>query len=271
MLLSIFALAALANLSQPGMAPPTESAVQATAAEFDQSHRLWNEVLQEHVKDDRFDYAALKKDRGKLDDYIKQLQTVKPDDLKDWSKNERYAFWINVYNAHTILKVIDNYPVDSIKDLSGAFGLKSVFDNEFIKMKAHHPEGTRDKMSLNDIEHGILRERFKDARVHAAINCASFSCPPLLGEAFVAAKLEEQLNKQMRAFVVDKRRNRFNRDKKRAEISEIFKWFSEDFERDAGSVRDYLIRFAPEEDAAFLKDAKIKHLDYDWDLNDVKK
>ena len=250
-------------------APAAEPSQQAQQA-FDQAHGLWNELLKARVKGDSFDYGAVKKDPAKLNAYLRQLQAVTPAELKGWKKEERFAFWINVYNAYTIKKVVDNYPLDSIRDLSGAFGLKSVFDNEFIAMQAHHPDGKNDKLSLNDVEHEILRVRFKDARLHAAINCASFSCPPLRGEAFVASKLDKQLEEQMRAFVVDKKRNRFNRDKGRAEISEIFKWFKEDFERDAESIRGYLIRFAPEADAEFLRTAKLKYIDYDWDLNDVK-
>ena len=246
------------------------SAPVAPVEEFDHQYAVWTQVLRVHVKADSFDYAALKKDTSKLDAYLKQLRTVTPEQLKDWTKEQRFAFWINVYNANTIKKVVDNYPLDSIKDLStGLFGANSIFDKEFIAMTPHHPDGKDDELSLNDIEHGILRVRFKDARVHAAINCASFSCPPLRNEAFVADRLDEQLDEQMRAFVVDTKRNRFDREKNRLYVSEIFKWFEEDFQRDAGSVEEYLVRFAPEEDAEFIRGARVEHIDYDWDLNDV--
>ncbi len=248
------------------------SAPVAPAEEFDHQHAVWTQVLRVHVKADSFDYAALKKDTSKLDAYLKQLRTVTPEQLKDWTKEQRFAFWINVYNANTIKKVVDNYPLDSIKDLStGLFGANSIFDKEFIRMTPHHPDGKDDKLSLNDLEHGILRERFKDARLHAAINCASFSCPPLRNEAFVADRLDEQLGEQMRAFVVDTKRNRFDREKDRLNLSEIFKWFEGDFERDAGSVKEFVARFAPEKDREFIRSAKVKHIDYDWDLNDVPK
>ena len=114
-----------------------------------------------------------------------------------------------------------------------------------------------------------LRERFKDARLHAAINCASESCPPLLNEAFVASKLDDQLQTQMRAFVNDPDRNVIDPANDRLRLSEIFKWFKEDFERDAGSVREYLIRFASPETAEFLREKKIRYLDYSWKLNDA--
>ena len=144
-----------------------------------------------------------------------------------------------------------------------------MFDDEFIRMQALHPDGKDDKLSLNDIEHKILRARFGDARLHAAINCASYSCPPLLGEAFVAERLDEQLDQQMRAFVIDPRRNLYDREKNELRLSEIFKWFDEDFEKDAGSVRKYLLRFAPPSEEAFIRKAQIKYVDYSWALNDT--
>ncbi len=240
---------------------------------FDHDHTAWTEILQANVQGDAFDYAAVQKAPQKLNAYLETLQAVTPRELGGWTKEERYAFWINVYNAYTIKKVVDNYPLDSIKDLNtGLFGAKSVFNKEFIPMSAHHPEGDKDELSLNDVEHGILRPKFKDARVHAAINCASYSCPPLLNEAFTAKKLDEQLDKQMKAFVVDTKRNQLNREKNRLYLSEIFDWFDDDFERDAGTVREYVARFAPEKDREFIRNAKrIKYIDYDWSLNDVKK
>ena len=243
----------------------------ASAPAFDHSHALWTKVLQEHMRADLFDYEALKLDSADHEAYLKKLQAVTPEELASWNKQQRFAFWINAYNAWTIKKVVDNYPIKSIKKLGGAFGLKSVFDNKFIPMTPHHPGGKKDKLSLNAIEHDILRARFKDARVHAAINCASFSCPPLRNEPFVADRLGVQLDAQMRAFVIDPKRNIFDTQKNRLRLSEVFKWFAEDFERDAGSVREYILRFAPKDKHDFIRKAKIKYIDYDWDLNDAKK
>ena len=246
-----------------GVAEPTRS------GPFDHSHASWNALLAEHVHGQDFDYGAVAEDPSTLRAYLAELHSVTPDELAGWTKDQRFAFWINVYNAHTIQKVVENYPLKSIRKLDKAFGLTSVFEQAWIPMNAHHPEKPGKELSLNDVEHGILRERFPDARLHAAINCASASCPPLLDEAFVAERLNEQLESQMRAFVRDRSRNELDREKGVARISEIFKWFAEDFERDAGSVRAYLQRFASEEDAAFLKDAKLRYLDYSWDLNDA--
>ncbi|MCY7330341.1 MAG: DUF547 domain-containing protein, partial [Saprospiraceae bacterium] len=119
---------------------------------------------------------------------------------------------------------------------------------------------------LNNIEDNFLRPVFKDARIHAAVNCASTSCPKLLNEAFTAAKLEKQLDEVMRGFINDPSRNKIKADK--AEISEIFKWFKGDFERDgSGSVGGFLNKFST---VKLTKNTDIGYLNYDWNLNEVK-
>lgn len=275
--LALTALLTLPSCAHPAAPPRTDGGAPPAAEEFDQSHALWAAVLKAHVHDDRFDYAKLKAEPGQLDQYLKALASVQPEELAGWTREQRYAFWINAYNAFTVKKVVSNYPLKSIKDLDGALGLKSVFDDDFIALRLH-PEGKdagpspkEERLSLNDIENGILRPEFKDARVHAAINCASISCPALSSEAFVAEKLDKQLDERMRAFLADPRRNRFDAEKGRAEVSEVFKWFKEDFERDAGGVREFLLRFAPKAAQELLKAAKLEHLDYDWSLNDVER
>jgi hypothetical protein len=244
---------------------------QQTAGAFDHGHAAWTKILAACVRDGGFDYALLKQDRKAFDAYLKSLQDVTPAELAGWTKEQRFAFWINAYNAHCIQKVVDNYPLKSIRKLDGAFGINSVFEKSFIPMNAHHPDGKNTELALNDIEHKILRVQFKDARLHAAINCASASCPPLRNEAFVAERLEAQLQEQMTSFVNDATRNTIDSAKKELAVSEIFKWFKEDFERDAKSVQEYLARFAPADKAEFIRAAKLRHRDYDWDLNDVPK
>lgn len=255
------------SAEQLATTPSTEPEAHPSSA-FDHSHARWNGLLQANVKGDLFDYAAVNRDPGELKAYIEELAAVTPEELAAWTREQRYAFWINAYNAFTIEKIVDNYPLDSIRDLDKALGLSSVFDQEFIPLTAHHPEGDDDELSLNDIEHGILRPRFEDARVHAAVNCASAGCPPLRDEAFVPDRLEDQLEDQMRAFVRDPKRNVLDRKKERLRLSSIFKWFAEDFERDAGSVREYFLRYADTKDAEFVRTARIGYLEYSWDLNE---
>ncbi len=119
--------------------------------------------------------------------------------------------------------------------------------------------------SLNNIEHDILRPKFKDARVHAAINCASFSCPRLANEAFTAQNLEKQLDAATRSFINDPLRNKV--ESKQATVSAIFNWFGGDFKRDAGSVRAFLNKYAR---TPLQEGGKISFLPYDWSLNEAK-
>jgi len=255
-----------ATLELGGEREAIEAAVRR--GELDHDHAAWTELLAAHVRGDALDYRGVAEERAKLERYLVALHAVTPEQLATWREEQRFAYWINVYNANVVRIVVEHYPVDSIRDIGGTV-FQRVWDREFIPLAAHHPEGEDDLLSLNDVEHGILRPRFEDARVHAAINCASTSCPPLRAEAFVAERLDTQLDEQMRAFVADPERNRFDRSGGEARVSQIFDWFEEDFERDAGGVREYLVRYAPPADAAFLREARIRYLDYDWSLNDV--
>lgn len=271
--LALYAAAASCS-GEPGTAAaspatPAPAPAATTPHAFDHTHALWDAILRKHVHGDAFDYAALKADHVSFDRYLAELHAVTPDELASWSREQRFAFWINAYNAHTIAKVIEHYPIDSIRKLDKNLGLTTVFEQPFIPMDALHPSGKPGPLSLNDIEHEILRKRFQDARVHAAINCASASCPPLRAEAFVATRLDEQLDEQMRAFVNDPKRNKIDPAKKKLRLSAIFDWFAADFERDAGSVRAWLERWTPEDLHPFLEKAPITYLDYDWALNDV--
>jgi hypothetical protein len=263
-------LAATCAQASQTTAPAVESSA-AAVAKFDQSHALWTEVLAARVRGDGFDYAALKQDRAKLDQYIAALEAVKPDEFAEWSKEERYAFWINAYNAYTIRLIVDAYPVESIKDLGNVF--KSVWDKEVAPIGSLAPDLKEKKLTLNQIEHEILRPQFKDARVHAAVNCASKGCPPLRNEAFRAKDLDDQLDGQVERWLHDEKRNRFDSAKKRVEISKVFDWFKDDFVRDAGSVTAWIARYAPEH-KAWLADPKSKvdvdYADYSWKLNDAK-
>jgi hypothetical protein len=240
--------------------------VPLVPAGFDHTHRLLDEVLKESVRGDRVDYRGV--DRAKLSKYLEQLGGVTPEALGSWTRKQRFAFWINAYNAHVIDLVLEHYPVESIEDVGSL--LSPVWKKEFIRMNVLHPDGDEDRLSLDDVEHKILRPRFEDARVHAAINCASISCPPLRAEAFVAERLDEQLDAQMRAFVVDESRNRYDKANGVLYLSKIFDWFEEDFARDAGSVKQYLFRYAPKPLHPFIQGAEIGYLDYDWSLNDVE-
>ncbi|MCW5921580.1 MAG: DUF547 domain-containing protein [Saprospiraceae bacterium] len=222
------------------------------------SHDRWNTLLDKHVSAEGWvDYKGFVRDSNELNRYLKTLESAHPND-KNWSKNEQMAYWLNAYNAYTIQLIVRHYPVASIKDIKkGIAFVNSVWDIKFIQIQGF-------TYDLNNIEHNILRPVFKDARIHAAINCASYSCPKLLNEAYTADNLDRQLDAAMRTFINDPLCNRITAEQ--AEISEIFKWFKGDFERD-GTLRDFLNKYA---DTKITTATRITHIDYDWALNEAK-
>jgi hypothetical protein len=247
----------------------SKDSVPAATKGLDQSHAQWTEVLRARVKGDRFDYQGLKKDRAALDGYLRALESVKAPELESWKKKEQLAFWIDVYNAYTVKRIVDAYPIDSIKNLGSLF--RSVWDQEFIPLGALVPDLKKDKLSFHDVENKILRDKFKDARIHAAINCASEGCPPLRNEAFVAEKLDKQLDDQVKRWLTDCSRNRIDKEKGVLELSKVFDWFKEDFEREAGSVQEWIAKYFPDDKSWFAeKKRTIEYMGYSWSLNDAR-
>ena len=221
------------------------------------THEIWDGLLKKYVGTDGFvNYKGFIRDSAELNRYLKVLESAHPND-KNWTRNEQMAYWINAYNAFTVQLIVRNYPVASIKDIKrGLAFVNSVWDIQFI-----HIQGFT--YDLNNIEHNILRPIYKDARVHAAVNCASYSCPKLRPEAFTAARLDAQLDDAMAGFINDPVRNRITPQK--AELSEIFKWFKGDFERDGKSLRDFINRFST---VKITDQTEITHIDYNWKLNE---
>ena len=267
-----FALALLALLLTIACSSPAGSAgafeLPAATEPYDASHSRLDALLGAYVVGDTVDYVALKAERGELDLYLANLAQLDHETFAALPRAERYAFWINVYNASILRLIVEHHPVDSIRDLGGAvFG--RVWDQRLIPLGHLAPELGEANLSFTDVEHAILRPRFEDARVHAAINCASISCPPLLNRAFVAASLEADLDEVMRAFVNDPNRNTLDDAANELQVSAIFDWFAEDFEQDAGSVREYILSFANGSETTWIRDAGLSYLDYDWNLNAV--
>jgi hypothetical protein len=221
------------------------------------SHQAWDELLKKHVDaSGMVDYEGLLKEKSKLDAYLKTLSD-NPPNKSTWSEKEQLVYWINAYNAFTVKLIVDNYPTKSIRDLGPSLKIplvRDVWHYDFFTI------GGED-FNLDHIEHGILRKEFNEPRIHFAVNCASISCPPLLNEAFVVSKLEEQLNKQAVNFINDGIRNKIKSDQ--IEISSIFSWFKGDFTEN-GSLIDFLNRYSK---VKIVKSAKISYLDYDWNLN----
>jgi len=220
-------------------------------------HTLYGDLLLKYVKNGVVDYAGFKTDETKLDTYLKALENTRSDTL---DRNEQFAFYINAYNAWTIKLILSGYPgIDSIKDLGSV--LKSPWKKKIVRIDG-------EIVTLDYIEHKILRPRFKDPRVHFAINCASKSCPPLISEPYNGAVLEQQLDAVVKAFLNDPKRNRLEENTLYA--SKIFKWFKDDFSKD---IIGFFLKYT---EGSFRKDLaanrnrdkmKIKFLDYDWSLN----
>lgn len=211
------------------------------------SHKQWNDLLQKHVSSKgNVDYKGFKKDQVALQSYLNVLAKNVPE--KSWSRQAVLAYWINAYNAYTVKLIVDNYPVKSIKDINNPW------DKEFFTLE-------NKKYSLGEIEHKILR-KMNEPRIHFAINCASFSCPNLLDEAYTEANLEKQLVAVSKSFVNDKTKNTITADS--VEISKIFDWFSSDFKTN-GTVIDYLNKYSS---VKIDKNAKVKYTEYNWELNE---
>ena len=212
------------------------------------------ELLQAHVRDGVVDYAGFKADEARLDDYLARNGRVNPESL---SREDRFAYYINAYNAWTIKLILTGYPgVKSIKDLGSL--LQSPWKKPFVKIDGR-------TLTLDEIEHSILRPQFKDARVHFAIVCASKGCPPLIAQPYRGAVLDEQLNRVTTAFL--NRPGNYRLEGDRFEVSSIFKWFGEDF----GNLFDFYIRYAQGDLKQALQSGRdrirIGYLDYDWSLN----
>jgi hypothetical protein len=235
-----------------------QSPVVGMAGSTPPSHQLWNELLKSNVKPDgQVDYKGFIREKPKLEKYLKLLSENAPD-RKTWSKNEQLAYWINVYNAFTVKLIVDFYPTKSIRDLGPRIKIpliKDVWHYKFFKIAGV-------EMSLDEVEHSILRKEFEEPRIHFAINCASVSCPPLLNEAFVVANLENQLTRVATTFINDPTRNKISSQS--AQLSPIFSWFKGDFTK-KGTLIEFLNRYAK---VKLSPNARVTFMEYNWNLNE---
>jgi hypothetical protein len=208
------------------------------------------------------DYAAAKADRASVSGYVEALAQARPTAM---TREAAMAYWINLYNAVTVDRVLEAYPVASIRDIGGGFigGLFGAgpWDETLVSV-----EGAG--LSLNDIEHGILRPVFEDPRIHYGVNCASLGCPNLAPEPYAAARLDAMLDAGARAYVGHPRGVEATAEG--LVVSSIYDWFREDFGGDEAGVIRHLRRYAPRTKAERLEEAGgIAGDRYDWALNDV--
>ena len=230
-------------------------------------HAAWNDFVTRHVQPgtdgiNRIAYGKVSKaDRAALAGYLEAMQRVA---IRKFSRAEQRAYWINLYNAATVNVVLEHYPVDSILKIDISPGL---FAKGPWKKKLLTVEG--EKVSLDDIEHRILRPIWQDPRTHYAVNCASLGCPNLQPRAYTAGNMDELLDAGARAYVNHARGARL--DKGRLTVSSIYVWFQSDFGGDDAGVIAHLRKYAaPELERQLAGVRRIAGHEYDWSLNGAK-
>lgn len=209
----------------------------------------WDRVLQAHARQGGLDYGGLRGDP----EAMARLERFRVA-VAEMPESEPLSSWLNAYNALVVSAIVERYPLASVRDVPGFFD------------RARHRVAGRMR-TLDDLEHRVIRARFPDARVHAALNCGARSCPPLHGRAFREASLDRTLDRLAQRWVASDRHVRVRGG--RLEVSQLFEWFAADFRRDAGSVRGWIghhdatgrLRGVPE-------DAAMVYVPYDWRLND---
>ena len=254
------ASAALAACSK---APPVADAGWKTFAQAGQpfDHSAWDSFLGKYVRANvdgvnRVDYAGIVKDgKPALSAYLTALQAVK---LTSLTKPEQFAFWVNLYNAATLDTIVERYPVKSIREI-GTLGQGPWKDNRLVV--------SGKDLSLDDIEHKILRPIWSDIRIHYAVNCASIGCPNLATRAYTSERLEAMLDAAALAYVTHPRG--FADDGGALVASSIFEWYGDDW----GGVEGVLAHARQVGGAKAIPllatSTEISRYDYDWSLNDV--
>lgn len=252
------------------------SGIPVVAADtvFDPNHTSYNNVMRKTVKDGLVDYAGLKRDHEMLDSYLTGLSKVKQREFKSWDENKQLGYLINLYNATTLKLIIDNYPVKSIKDIGSFF--KGPWKQPVVKLFGK-------SITLNTLEHKIIRVDYNEPRIHVALVCAAKGCPPLRNEAYTGEKLNSQLDDQVKVFLNNPVTFRIDQQNSTVYISPIFKWYGEDFikkftpkagfgglNKTEQAVLNFSSRYLSEVDKKYLAAGgySVKYLDYDWSLNE---
>ncbi len=274
---ALFALAVgCADSPEPALA-----VVKVPAGEF--SYAPYARALYEHVNELGFvDYAGLKRDRDDLDAFASLLAGLDPADYSSWSEPEKIAFWINAYNALTLVAIIDHYPIEPSALRSVMYPRNSIRQIPGVWKKLQF-RILGEPITLDRIEHEVLRVEFDEPRIHMALVCAAVSCPPLRNEPFDGARLDEQFEDQTLRFLADPGKFRIDENNGRVYLSPIFDWFGDDFVSKYGNgnrfpdrknsqraVLEFVIPHLGDAERAFIErdEFSIDFLDYDWTLNE---
>ncbi len=225
-------------------------------------HTMWSSLLSNYIDERKglnyFSYRDVsEEDLDVLDDYLKMLQSVQVTKL---ASDEQFAYWINLYNALTVWVILEHYPVESIRDISYGLLTKGPWKENLATV-----EGV--DLSLDDIEHGILRPVFQDSRIHYAVNCASIGCPNLQLTAFTSNNLEDLLEHAAEQYINHPRGARIEDGE--LIVSSIYDWYEEDFGGSEEDVIEHLLDYA----STALEDQlsefdEIDDYEYDWALNE---
>ena len=211
------------------------------------NHSTWSGLIKMNISPKGVvNYNAFKKDISKLNKYLRELSETKI--TPSWTKNDKIAYWINVYNAFTIKLIVNNYPVKSIKEI------EKPWDQKFFSIDGK-------SMSLGEVEHNVLR-KFGDPRIHFAINCASASCPRLIQVPYTANNLDELLERQTIEFINDPFYNTITGYT--VNVSKLFDWYKRDFKEHSGSVVNFINKYSK----VSIGNQKEKgYKPYDWTIN----
>jgi hypothetical protein len=247
-------------------------------------HELFGGLLATEVSEGMVDYRSIKEDPSVLLEYLRELESLPADEYEAWDRETKIALWINAYNAITIYGIVKNYPIEY-----GGFLARRRFPQSSIRQigdfwDTEFSDVMGGKVTLNDIEHEILRKEFGDPRIHFSLVCAAMGCPLLSGEAYTGERLDGQLEDDARRFINNSDKVRLDREENRIYLSSIFKWYAEDFsyEGDEEWVTRYnkshrgvistVVRYIDGDSAEYIRASspKIEFLDYDWSLNERK-
>ncbi len=229
-------------------------------------HGVWDQLVARFIVRNpdgvnRFAYAQLRKpDKRQLTEYIQQLSQLP---ISRYNRDQQRAYWINLYNALTIAVVLEKYPVKSIRDISSGFLSSGPWDKKVITVEA-------EALTLNDIEHRILRPIWQDPRIHYALNCASIGCPNLQPQAFTGSNSDILLEQSAIEFINHPRAAQVVAGK--LQVSSIYVWFIEDFGDSDEGVISHLKQYANDDLKLALNDIdEIDNDAYDWNINSASK
>ena len=247
------------------------------------SYQNYKTVLKTYVDGKGFvDYRGLKNNSGELDAFLSLLANIESENYQSWTVPDKIAFWLNAYNALTLKTIIEHYPIKSSFFKSLTFPKNSIRQISGVWDKIMFSV-IGEEMTLDHIEHQILRKEFIEPRIHTALVCAAKSCPPLRNEPYNGENLNSQLEDQTKKFLFSQKNFLIDNKKHTIYLSSIFEWFGEDFLAGYSSQDEFKIR-NPEENAVlnfislhipanlkkFLWDPsyRIKYMKYDWNLNE---